>query len=276
MPADRDPFDGVRLDEGFVKAARFIEPSAVERRSGGDAKRGAPCQVSPVHRGLPGFFFRLVSPPKPAQRRRRAARLVTAVALTVGMVSLAVVLLRQNVGRGQPTAQPTAVLAGPTVEVTASATVVTPGDRTGAATAAASGERLSALGVVIPATVTPRLAAGVCLTWTSVDAGTTAAGLAVVDCFAQHRAEVTGVVDLAERFPTWPGRGAMDGVVENTCPAVLADYLNTDPRGLLPRPGGAYPGQSDWNSSSQVLACLVVDRDSRSWTGSVRAVDRVT
>ena len=293
MPADRDPFDGLRLDERFVRSARFIEPSATDRRQDGDGKRGAPCQVQPAPRGLPGFFHRLVSPPKPAPRRRRAARLVATAALALGMVSLAVVLLRQNASRTQTGAEPVTVVAGPTVQVTgtdagtsmesatatATAKATTPGAGVAAggdATVTAPAvERQTAPGVVVTASVMASLDRGVCLAWTSAS-GAAATGVRVVDCLTPHRAEVTGLVDLAERFPAWPGRGALDGVVEQSCPDALADYRVEDQRNLLAQPGGAYPTQPEWAGESRVLACLVVDQVSGAWSGSVQASDLVT
>jgi hypothetical protein len=291
MPADRDPFDGLRLDERFVRGARFIEPPATDRRPDGDAQRGAPVQVSPAPRGLPGFFHRLVAPPTPAPRGRRAARLVATVALAVGMVSLAVVLLRQNATRVQPGTEPSSVVAGPTVELTAAASAsqsesasrVTPGADagTGAGSGAGvpgtslTGDRQTAPGVVVPAAVMPSLDRGVCLTWTTA-AGPVATGVGVVDCSAPHRAEVTGIVALADRFPAWPGRGALDGVVEQACPAALDEHMVTDPRGLLAQPGGAYPAQAEWAGEARALVCLVVDQVSGVWSGSVQAADQIT
>jgi hypothetical protein len=85
----QDPFEGLRLDERFVRGARFLEPSAAERG-----------QVVPAPRGLPGFLHRLVSPPRLPGRSRRIARMVTFLAIVVGMITITVVALRQTATRG--------------------------------------------------------------------------------------------------------------------------------------------------------------------------------
>jgi Septum formation len=255
-PPDEDPFEGLRLDEGFVRAARFIEPAAAERGKFGDQRRSGQCQVVPAHRGLPGFFHGLVWPPHPRRRPRRVAQVLAVLAVAVGMISLMVVTLRHNVGRGGTAAAPPPSAA----------------NRAGRPASTASAPESTAVGVQIPAAVLRGLHRGDCVTWEP--AGRPAvAGAKVVTCGEAHVAEVTRIVELGSQFTGWPGRDVLDALAVTACPAALAGYVDGSRRGLAPVVGSLLPSVEGWTDGVRRLACTVQGERLKSWTGSVAATD---
>jgi len=196
----QDPFEGLRLDERFVRGARFIEPSAAERSRSRGRPASRPCQVVPAPRGLPGFFHRLVSPPRPPGRSRQIARMVTFMAIIVGMVTITVVALRQTASRtGQGLASP------------ASATSLGTSVAGSATTIPLASEPLTgpAAGFAISPTLVASLRPGDCLNWTPTPAGAPGPVTPVVPmrvaCRSSHIDEVTRMVDLSSTFDAWPG-----------------------------------------------------------------------
>jgi hypothetical protein len=253
VPPEEDPFEGLRLDEGFVRAARFIEPAAAERGKSGDQRRSGQCQVVPAHRGLPGFFHGLVWPPRPRRRSHRVAQVLAVLAVAVGMISLMVVTLRHNVGRGGTAAAPPPSAA----------------NQAGRPASTASAAGTTAPGVQITTNVLRGLHRGDCVTWQPPGA----AEARVVTCGESHLAEVTRIVELGSQFTGWPGRDALDALAATACPAALAGYVDGSRRGLAPVAGSLLPSAQGWTDGVRRLACTAQGERLKSWTASVGVTD---
>jgi hypothetical protein len=237
-PAEhRDPFENLRLDEGFVRAARFIEPSAAERGRGGDRRDPGRCQVVPASRRLPAGMHRMAWAPGPGLRRRRAARAVAFVAVLASVISIAITL-RHTPSRTTP---PMASAAGPGRASPTSSAPLAP--RT-------TGGRL------VSSTLLSTLKPGDCVTW---DAGAepSTGGVTVVPCAQAHRAEVIQTVSLVGRTPgdSWPGLPALDSLAGTQCGAAFLSYTSRGRPGLTPVSSALEPGADAWDAGTKQLAC---------------------
>jgi hypothetical protein len=236
-PADhRDPFENLRLDEGFVRAARFIEPSAADREGVGDRRDPGRCQVVPAHRRLPAGMHRMVWAPRP-HGRRRAARAVALIAVLAGLISV-VITLRHTPSRG---ASPATAGAGePRTSPVATTPVVVH----------------SAGGVLIAPALLTILVPGDCVEWDPHAAGSLAA--AKVSCEQPHQAEVIKIVDLGKRLPgdAWPGITKFDVVAGAECAQAFDAYTGNSVRsGLVPYSGALEPTADAWSTGVRKLAC---------------------
>jgi hypothetical protein len=235
-PADhRDPFENLRLDEGFVRAARFIEPSAADRGGAGDRRDPGRCQVVPAHRRLPAGMHRMVWAPRPS-RRRRVARAVALIAVLAGLISV-VITLRHTPSRS---ASPATSGAGEprTSPVATTPVAVRP-----------------AGGVLITPTLLTTLVVGDCVEW---DPAADSLAAAKVQCGLPHRAEVIKVVDLSKRLPgdAWPGIAKFDVVAAAECAQVFNAYTGTSVKpGLVPYSGALEPTTEAWSTGVRKLAC---------------------
>lgn len=292
-PRRQDPFEGLRLDERFVREARFIEPSAAERTAPSGPRRARRCQVVPAPRGLPGIFHRLVSPPSPVSARQRLARLVAALTLAVGMVGLTFVALRHGGGRGVPAAAEPAVVSEST---TVLANATTAGTTADVARAATGDESAGAVGDAIPDGVvdggtardataatpsvdpftgavdgfglTPALLRmlrpGDCLAWTPA-AGSVAPSR--VDCAAPHVDEVTRIVDVADRFDAWPGPITLRATAREDCAGAMREFvggrdfvggLDVAPHYVV---GSLIPDRASWERGARQIVCTIRSDD---------------
>jgi hypothetical protein len=266
MRSDRDPFEGLRLDEGFVRAARFIEPSAADRRHGGEVGRLGGNQVFPARRGLP----RLVRGVVGASRHR--ARALAALALTLGLLSLGVLFVRQNAGRGGQSASPASPAAGPAIETTA--TALYGGGKSADMSGARPAERPAPpprSNFVVPVAVALAADDGDCMWWPSGEAGPLDAR--EVDCAAPHRGEVTGIIDLARRFPAWPREEALGEVLATACQAALPVRLGAVSPAIAAWPGALHVSRVAWEGDARVLVCILGDRGGAEWSGSAVQTD---
>ncbi|MBX6389248.1 MAG: septum formation family protein [Frankia sp.] len=245
-----DPFENLRLDEGFVRAARFIEPSAAERMRGGDRRDPGRCQVVPAHRRLSPGMHRMVWAPHPGRRGRRAARIIAMIAVLAGVISI-IVALRHGGSRTAGTT--TSAATGPApVSPSQPAAVVPP---------------RSAGGIVVSAALLASLREGSCVDW---DPTTPNGGLAarVVPCGEDHRAEVVRMVRLDLRFPgeNWPGVAALDAVAAAECGTAFADYVaRVRPPDATPVRGSLEPGAEAWAAGARQLACTVQRENLAPW-----------
>jgi Septum formation len=244
----------MRFDEKFVRAARFIEPSALERASpqGGGPALGAPRPggVLPARLSRPRRVIRwlLVRVRWPG---RRAARLVALAAVLLGVTGAGLLLFRQNTFRavtpsGSGGHEPSTVRA-------ASLTTAPP----------------SVGGFALDTSFTTRARIGACLAWTPGRVGHPP-GIRVVECAAPHVDEVTGVLDLAGSYPRWPGTRALDALAGQWCAGELSGYL----AGVATRPvvaGWVYPDEPSWDGGVRDLACTARPPDLVPVTGSLHA-----
>jgi len=231
-PAEhRDPFENLRLDEGFVRAARFIEPSAAERGRAGDRRDPGRCQVVPASRRLPAGMQRMVWAPGPGLRRRRLARLVAFVAVLASVVSI-VIALRHTASRTTPT-------AGSGQGRLASGPPVAPA---------------TASGTFVPASLLSTLKAGDCVTW-GLGPGSTAP--AVISCISPHRAEVIQMLDLDGRTAGdgWPGSSELDSLAGTECGDAYKSYISHAKPGLTTVSSALKPGRDAWSAGAKELAC---------------------
>lgn len=254
MRSDRDPFEGVRLDDGFIRAARFIEPSAADRAPTGDARRSGRCQVVSARKGLPGIFHRFVWLPR--LRSRHRARVVAVVALVLGMLGFGVLLFRQSAGRASQGAAGVNPAAGPAIEVTAmsSAGPVAPGD--------------AFVHIVLSVPAARAAAPGDCLTWVPLSAGTVVTD--EVACSELHRGEVTKIIDLAGWSSTWPGQHEIDALAAQQCATTLPGHFGVGRSAFVPQAGSLHVAEEDWAGDARVLVCLVVNQQGTPWSGSAR------
>jgi hypothetical protein len=232
-PAEhRDPFDNLRLDEGFVRAARFIEPSALERGRGTDRRDPGRCQVVPASRRLPAGMHRLVWAPRPGYRRRRATRVVAFLAVMAGVISIVVALRHSS---------------------RTSTASSAPGTARSSSTSAAPLAPRTAGGIVVPPALLSSLHVGDCVMWEPTSAiGATAAR--VVACDQPHRSEVLSLIDLTNREPgAWPGGSVLDGIVGSECAAAFNSRVHVS-QGVS---GAFEPGGAAWDRGVKTLACTV-------------------
>jgi hypothetical protein len=179
------------------------------------------------------------------------------LAVAVGMISLMVVTLRHNVGRGGTAAAPPPSAA----------------NQAGRPASTASAAGTTVPGVQITADVLRGLRRGDCVTWQSQAGPPVATGTRVVTCGESHVAEVTRIVELGSQFTGWPGREALDALAATACPAALAGYVDGSRRGLAPVAGSLLPSAQGWTGGMRRLACTVQGERLKSWTGSVGTTD---
>ncbi|WP_250292440.1 MULTISPECIES: septum formation family protein [unclassified Frankia] len=262
----RDPFEGLRLDDTFVRSARFIEPSADERvAASGEAARGR-CRVEPVRSKGQRVFYRWMWAPG-SPRRRRTTRLVAFLTLLAGMAGLGLFLLRNN--------PRTAVVSAPAPSAGTPVRMHEPapgGPPAAAGPPATSPAVLSARAqrFVLEPTLLSGLRPGDCLLWAPDSARE--ATPAKVGCDQPHLDQVTGVVDLAAPFPGWPGRPALDAATARDCVAA-ARALFGDAGGVPGlRIASIYPEESAWQAGTHALVCTVRADDLRPRVGPAPAV----
>ncbi|WP_261568283.1 septum formation family protein [Frankia gtarii] len=264
----QDPFEGLRLDERFVRGARFLEPSAAERGRQHDRSVSSRCQVVPAPRGLPGFFHRLVSPPKPPGRSWQIAQMVTFIAIIVGMITITVVALRQTATRG-----------GPGTATRLSSTTASQG---GSASGAGAVRAVTGSPAGPPAgfAVSPALLAalhrGDCLNWTPYQPSAPVPIAPVVPvrvgCDRPHIDEVTRLVNLASMFGRWPGASAVAQAADARCAGALRDFagaIDATPHLIV---GTIYPSEPSWQEGARLVACTVRTDDLHVRTGRFRVV----
>ncbi|WP_232794348.1 MULTISPECIES: septum formation family protein [Pseudofrankia] len=246
-PAEhRDPFENLHLDDGFVRAARFIEPSAAERGRSVDRRDPGRCQVVPANRRLPAGMHRMVWAPRPGFRRRRAARVVAFLAVLAGVISIVVALRHSN-------------RAATTAGAASGSTVMNP-------TASAPLAPHTAGGVLVPPALLSSLRVGDCVNWDPASAAG-AESAKVVRCGQPHRVEVIKLVDLSGNLPgVWPGESNLDSLVQSSCGDAFNNYVSHVSPGRSPVSGHAQPGASPvsgalepnaaaWDKGVKTLAC---------------------
>ena len=264
----RDPFEGLVLDEHFVRAARFSEPPALERVR----RRGAVTVVPARRRWTRRLGWRSLP-------GHRVARMLTLLSLFAAFFGIAFGVYRQA-SRSMPT--PAARAADVTVRVfsgraaaLASAADDVPGGARG-------GVPLTTEGSLNPGAVA---AAGVgaqaagssgsgedagagddppAPIWASVlrvrdcvrPAGDSAeATLVAVSCQTPHPEEVTGLVDLRRRFGAWPGTADVAAYARSACRKELAVYPGV---GTAAYDAAAMvPGRAAWDGGVRVLVCTI-------------------
>ena len=266
-PRRQDPFEGLRLDERFVRDAKFHEPSAAERLGASGSASGKRCQVVPASRGLPGFFHRFVSPPRPGPPARRLARLLAVLTLTIGLVSLTLLALRHTAGRGSQLAAPPTPTSGagtlPTSVLSAAQTGATGTSGDGSRSTGEPGEPppngdpagTPAAGFTLTPALISQLSPGHCLNWTAASAAPVVPTL--VSCDAPHVDKVTRVVDLAGRFSTWPGGEALRTAANDLCGnprSAPAASPGDDPGQVV---GVLHPDRPSWERGVRQAVCTV-------------------
>jgi len=244
-PAEqRDPFENLRLDEGFVRAARFIEPSAAERGQTADRRDPGRCQVVPANRRLPAGMHRIIWAPRPGIRHRRATRVLAFLAVLAGVISIVVALRHSNNRAG-------------TTATSAPGTA-----RTSPASSAPLAPR-TAGGVLVTPTLLSSLRVGQCVTWdlassaSAADVDTVPAK--TVPCEQPHRAQVIKIIDdLGWRVPAkWPDVATLDSLATTHCGAAFNSYVGSTRAGLSPVAGALEPGPEAWAEGLKKLACTV-------------------
>jgi len=114
---------------------------------------------------------------------------------------------------------------------------------------------------------------GTCL---SIDAATNQPTDIPVDCAAPHAAEITGTVNLADRFPGGPpAQPDQDAFITEVCMRITVTYLAPDTlrgTGMTLHYSAVTP--ASWSAGSRQVACRIgMVRDDQSWatlTGSAR------
>jgi hypothetical protein len=264
----QDPFEGLRLDERFVRGARFLEPSAAERSRQHGRPHSGRCQVVPAPRGLPGFFHRLVAPPKPPGRPRQIAQMITFIAIIVGMITITVVALRQTATRGGPgtATRPAAPSASQGGAVSARPAVI--GSLSG-----------PPAGYAVPPTLLSALRRGDCLNWTPYPAAAPVPMVPVVpvrvSCDRPHIDEVTRLVNLAPLFGRWPGASTVAQVAATRCAGALRDFagaIDATPHYIV---GTIYPSEPSWQDGARSVACTVRSDDLRARVGPFRVIGSI-
>jgi hypothetical protein len=233
-PAEhRDPFENLRLDEGFVRAAQFIEPSAADRGRPSDRRDPGRCQVVPANRRLPGMH-RMVWAPGPSRRRRRFARAVAFVAVVAGIISIAVALRNTSAARS------------PVATASAAGTA----QRTQGSTPLAA----QAAGTQVSSALLEKLSPGDCVTW-NLRPGST--GPMIVSCTTPHLAEVTRKVGLAGRIPgdDWPGPETLDSLAGTLCADAYVSYASHARPDVKSVSSALEPDHDAWNSGARQLVC---------------------
>lgn len=89
-----------------------------------------------------------------------------------------------------------------------------------------------------------------------------------VACTTAHDVELIGQFDLADG--PYPGRPALDPVMESGCVAAFEAYVGVSPYesevGVLP----VFPNESSWNAGDRTVFCFASRPDGRQITGSLR------
>ncbi|WP_322766537.1 septum formation family protein [Frankia sp. Cr1] len=269
----QDPFEGLRLDDSFVRGARFIEPSADERAVTHGEVRPGHCRVQPAHRGVPGAFNRWMWAPY-SPRGRRATRFVALVTLLAGVAGLGLFLLRHGGPRTAVVSAP-APSAGIPARAQDRATVDGP-DASPATTPATSpagpvpggGQRFG-----VDAALLAALREGDCLLWTPDPAH--AVVPIRVSCDQSHVDQVTRVINLAGPFPVWPAWPGSDGLATATltnCPDAARNLLGSTGMATDMKIASIYPEEAEWLAGAHGLVCTIRPDDLRPRVGPVRAV----
>ncbi|WP_250643259.1 septum formation family protein [Frankia sp. AiPa1] len=267
----QDPFEGLRLNERFVRGARFLEPSAVERCRSGGPLASARCQVVPAPRGLPGFFHRLVSPPRPPGRSRQIARMVTFMAIIVGMITITVVALRQ-----------TATRSGPGMGLASRSTTATAASAGGIPTtrsAVTGGRSEPPAGYAVSPALMASLSPGNCLAWTPLPAGGTdvlrPVAPARVSCDRPHIDEVTRVVSVGRPGERFPGASTLAARAQERCEGALRELTGAIDAAPHLTVGAIYPSEPSWGDGVRVAACTARPDDLRARSEPIRIVGSI-
>lgn len=268
-PRHEDPFEGLRLNERFVRGARFLEPSADERgRSSEPASGSTRCQVVPAPRGLPGVFHRMVSPPAPPGRSRRIARMVTFLAIVVGMITITVVALRQTATRGGTGV--TAARAGAATAVGSSPTL---------RSAVTSGLSEPPAGFTVSAALISSLHRGDCLAWTPLPAGDIDVLRPVVPvrvgCDQPHIDQVTRLVDLAGPDENFPGASTLAQRARQRCAGALRDSTGAIDSAPHLAVGALYPSEPSYAAGVRRGVCTVRPDDLRTRNEPIRVIGSI-
>ncbi len=259
----RDPFEGLHLDDSFVRSARFIEPSADERAT---ASGGAPhghCRVEPVHQEGHRAFYRWVWASN-SPRGRRATRLVAFLTLLAGMAGLGLFLLRHGpraaVVSAVASSAGTPVRMQDRVPTAAAGSIPATSPATSPAVLSVRAQRFA---------LEPSLLAGLrpgdCLVWSpdpAREVTPTRAG-----CDQPHLDQVTGVVDLTGPFPGWPGRPALDAAASKDCADAARNLFGGADAVPHMRVASIYPEEAAWQAGTHALVCTVRTDDLRPRVG---------
>jgi Septum formation len=261
----RDPFEGLVLDEHFVRSARFTEPTASDR-----VRRRKPVT------GLPGRLRWARRLGWRSVRQRRFARALTMLSLFAAFAGIAFGVYRQAVraipapstraadvtvrvfNRGDASAAPAAtagkvpLTAGGSVDPAASAASVGGAPTaTGPAIDPNSGPDSADTGAPGPAWET-NLRVGDCVAPTTVDGSPL---LTLVPCATPHPEEVSGIVDLGRRFGPWPGQTAIIDLAQSACRSALIGY--TGSRVTQSDAAAMVPGRSAWDAGARRVICTI-------------------
>ncbi|WP_251736392.1 septum formation family protein [Frankia sp. R82] len=269
-PRHEDPFEGLRLNERFVRGARFLEPSADERGRSPEATATTRCQVVAAPRGLPGFFHRMVSPPTPPGRSRRIARMVTFLAIVVGMITITVVALRQTATRGG---------TGISATARSGATMAAAGSTPTLRSAVTSGRSEPPAGYAVTAALMASLRPGDCLAWTPLPAGDIDVLRPVtpvrVGCDRPHIDQVTRVVELAGPAENFPGASALAQRARDRCAGALRDRTGAVDAAPHLAVGAIYPSEPSFAAGVRVGVCTVRPDDLRARSEPIRIVGSI-
>jgi hypothetical protein len=256
---NRDPFENLRLDEGFVRAARFIEPSADERGRAADRRDPGRCQVMPANRRGPAGMYRMVWPPRPGRRRHRVARAIAVIAVLAGLISV-FIALRHGVTRsgssstasGSHGAQTNPAVSSPLPPATS--------------------------GVAVTAALFTSLQVGDCVTWDHSASGTGDLAARVVPCAGPHLTEVVSFVDLSWRLPqsSWPGVASFDAVAATECASAFASFTSAARPGVILVASALEPDRDAWSNGVHRLACTAQLEGQATITGRLGPVPSTT